>query len=81
LLTCHTTYTGCFLYIKNGDKKIAHQAKIQAIIAAIGISWLKTLKEWEAKKSGDWFEPALNIHVPFSPSLTPIFFISPSSTQ
>jgi anaerobic C4-dicarboxylate transporter len=35
---------------KTVTSKSAHQAKIQAIIATIGISWLKTLKEWEAKK-------------------------------
>lgn len=26
------------------------------------------------KADKDWFEPVLNIHIPFSPSLTPIFF-------
>jgi hypothetical protein len=30
--------------------KNAYQARIKAIIATLGITWLKTLKEWGANK-------------------------------
>jgi hypothetical protein len=33
------------------------------------------VKEWNYKKGGDWFEPALNIHTPLSLSLTLFFFL------
>jgi hypothetical protein len=39
-----------FCTSKTVTSKSAHQARIQAIIATIRIRWLKTLKEWEAKK-------------------------------
>jgi hypothetical protein len=29
---------------------------------------------------GDWFEPALNVHKPLSPTVTPIFLFAPPST-
>ena len=42
---------------------------------------LELVKESCQKEGEDWFDPALNMHVPLSPTVTPIFFMCPSSTQ
>jgi len=59
---------------KSATSKNAHQARIQAIIATINISWLKKTEDVGDKKGGEWFEPVLNTHMPLSPTLSPIFF-------
>jgi hypothetical protein len=76
--TLHTL--DIFSTSKSATSKNAYQARIQAFIVTIGITWLKTQKEW-GQKSEHWFEPVLNIHMPISPILTQFFLISPASTQ
>ena len=65
---------------RSTTSKNAHQARVQAIIANIDISWLKSLKKW-GQKCGDCFEPVLNTYMPLSPTFYPIFLVSPSLTQ
>ena len=65
---------------RSTTSKNAHQARVQAIIANIDISWLKSLKKW-GQKCGDCFEPVLNTYTPLSPTFYPIFLVSPSLTQ
>ena len=48
LATIHTL--DIFSTSKSATIKNAHQARIQAITATVCESWLKTLKEWGAKK-------------------------------
>jgi hypothetical protein len=61
----------------------------------IGVNWLITLggqnqpwvlgtliyKAVKLERREDWFEPILNTHTHLSPTLIPVFFICPSSTQ
>jgi hypothetical protein len=78
LTTIHTL--DIFSTSKSVTSKNAHQARIQTIISPTGISWLKTLNEWGAKKVEIGLNQSLIYIQPFPP-LSPPFFISPSSTQ
>jgi len=61
LATIHTL--DIFSTSKSATIKNAHQARIQAITATVCESWLKTLKEWGAKKVETGLnQPLIYIH-------------------